>query len=276
MIVATQYDDYNYRDLYGNVYNPDALWPKEGRPDDPPGGVPAQPDPGISQPPQPPPVADPWATAPADGNWQNWFLTNTKGLAPTPTMLKSLEDKLKVHGIKVLSNANGIYGKIQLPGGEIIDVIQGAGAGGQGWQWLTGDGGADGPPIEVNPDYLTPFTEQFSYADFDAPTWDSLRANDPGIDFRIKTGRGMYENSAAARGLTNSGGSLYDLAQIGQEMGSQEYGNAFNRAFSLWNTNRDNAWRNYVERKDTFYKNQTNPWTKLYQAGSLGAQASAS
>jgi hypothetical protein len=41
----------------------------------------------------------------------------------------------------VLRNAAGVAGKIQLPNGQIIDVINAAGAGGNGFQWLTGDGG---------------------------------------------------------------------------------------------------------------------------------------
>lgn len=84
-----------------------------------------------------PPTNDGWANPPADGNWEQWFLTNVKSLPPTPQSLISIEAQLGKHGIKVLRNAEGTAGKIQLPNGQIIDVILAAGLGGRGWQWMT-------------------------------------------------------------------------------------------------------------------------------------------
>jgi hypothetical protein len=221
----------------------------------------------------PPTETDPWDTPPPDGNWRAWFMANVGSMPATPTNLVSLEPKLAKHGIKVHRNAEGIAGKIILPGGEVVDVIPNAATGGGGaWSWQIGGGAASQTPITVDPSYLTPFTEQFQYADFVAPTKDSIY-QDPGFQFRLDTGKGVLENSAASRGLLNSGGTLADLLRYGQEMGSQEYGNVWNRAFDAWNTAYNNAFRNWQARRDTHYANQNNPWAKLYQASNQGVQA---
>ena len=52
---------------------------------------------------------------------------------------------------------------------------------------------------------------------------------DPGYGFRLKEGQQALERSAAARGGLISGGALKAAQRYGQEMGSQEYTNAFNR-----------------------------------------------
>jgi hypothetical protein len=52
---------------------------------------------------------------------------------------------------------------------------------------------------------------------------------DPGYAFRLKEGQKALEASAAARGGLISGNALKGLVGYGQEMGSQEYMNAFNR-----------------------------------------------
>jgi hypothetical protein len=52
---------------------------------------------------------------------------------------------------------------------------------------------------------------------------------DPGYAFRLKEGQQALDRQAAARGGLISGGALKAAARYGQEMGSQEYTNAFNR-----------------------------------------------
>lgn len=52
---------------------------------------------------------------------------------------------------------------------------------------------------------------------------------DPGYAFRLKQGMNAMNNQAAARGGLISGNALRAAQGYGQEMGSQEYGNAFNR-----------------------------------------------
>jgi hypothetical protein len=64
------------------------------------------------------------------------------------------------------------------------------------------------------------YAQPFSMADYQA---------DPGYEFRVREGeRAMNRSAAAAAGL-QSGGALRAAQRYGQEMGSQEYGNAYNR-----------------------------------------------
>lgn len=52
---------------------------------------------------------------------------------------------------------------------------------------------------------------------------------DPGYGFRLSEGQKALDRSAAARGGLISGGALKAAQRYGQDMGSQEYTNAFNR-----------------------------------------------
>jgi hypothetical protein len=52
---------------------------------------------------------------------------------------------------------------------------------------------------------------------------------DPGYAFRLSEGQKALERSAAARGGLLSGAAMKGAQRYGQEMGSQEYMNAFNR-----------------------------------------------
>jgi hypothetical protein len=64
---------------------------------------------------------------------------------------------------------------------------------------------------------------------FTPPTPESL-ATDPGYQFRLRSGQQALEGSAAARGGLLSGGALRGLTEFGQQLGSQEYQQAYNRA----------------------------------------------
>lgn len=52
---------------------------------------------------------------------------------------------------------------------------------------------------------------------------------DPGYAFRLSEGQKALDRQAAARGGLISGGALKAATRFGQDMGSQEYQNAFNR-----------------------------------------------
>jgi hypothetical protein len=89
--------------------------------------------------------------------------------------------------------------------------------------------------FEPPPTLKTP--DPFSYADFVPP--DRFQAprpedivNDPGYRFRVGEGERGITNSAAAKGLLRTGGTLKDFMTYGQSMGSQEYDNVWNRR---WN-----------------------------------------
>lgn len=65
-------------------------------------------------------------------------------------------------------------------------------------------------------------------SDYKPFTYDAMTA-DPGYAFRLSEGQKALERSAAARGGLLSGATGKNLLRYGQEMGSQEYQNAFNR-----------------------------------------------
>jgi len=58
---------------------------------------------------------------------------------------------------------------------------------------------------------------------------------DPGYGFRLSEGMKALERSAAARGGLMSGATGKALQRFGQDLGSQEYGAAYNRLASLAN-----------------------------------------
>lgn len=63
---------------------------------------------------------------------------------------------------------------------------------------------------------------------YDPFTLEKFQA-DPGYAFRLKEGLRAIENSALAGGMGQSGATLRGLTRYGQELGSQEFTNAFNR-----------------------------------------------
>lgn len=71
------------------------------------------------------------------------------------------------------------------------------------------------------------YARDFSMQDF---------TTDPGYAFRMKEGLTALDRQAAARGGLISGGALKAAQRYGQDLGSQEYTNAFNR----YQTNRAN------------------------------------
>ena len=71
------------------------------------------------------------------------------------------------------------------------------------------------------------FTKSFGMSDFE---------QDPGYGFRMSEGLKALDRTAAARGGLLSGATLKGAQRYGQDLGSQEYQNAFNR----YQTNRSN------------------------------------
>jgi hypothetical protein len=68
--------------------------------------------------------------------------------------------------------------------------------------------------------------------EFYAPFSQTDFTQDPGYAFRLKEGMKGLNASAAARGGLISGNALRAATAYGQEMGSQEYTNAFNRYYT--------------------------------------------
>lgn len=81
------------------------------------------------------------------------------------------------------------------------------------------------PFYDVGVNALPELVQASKYTQFGP---DQFQA-DPGYAFRLSEGQKALERSAAARGGLISGGALKAATRYGQEMGSQEYTNAFNR-----------------------------------------------
>jgi hypothetical protein len=223
-------------------------------------------------PPAQPPSAAPGAagTPPAapgrlsDAEFQQWFQQATGGQPPTPAVLKSMEAEIVARGGKLRPNAAGVVGKLETPGGTIADVIQGAGTGGQAWQWLTGDGGGDqgrggmagfgsGPgTYQSSPfagSYQAPQTPSWLSSPYVASTWQGGDFSAPeksaalktpfaaptqaelessaGYQSRLAAGQQARDRSAAAQGSVLSGGTQKALSRYGQDYASNEYQNLF-------------------------------------------------
>ena len=63
------------------------------------------------------------------------------------------------------------------------------------------------------------------------------KQQDPGYAFRLAEGNRALNQTAAARGGLISGNALKAAQRYGQEMGSQEFQNAYNRALTGYNAN---------------------------------------
>jgi hypothetical protein len=83
---------------------------------------------------------------------------------------------------------------------------------------------------------------------------------DPGYQFRLKSGMEALNRSAAARGMGQSGANIKGALEYGQNFGSNEYNNAYNRALGTYQINR---------------ANQLDPLFKLYGGGQAAAAGSA-
>ena len=125
------------------------------------------------------------------------------------------------------------------------------------------------PTLGAQPTFSGP--GQFSYNAFQAPTGQQALEQDPGYQFRLDQGRKAMDASAAARGTVLGGNQLQALTQYGQDMASQEYANAYQRARDAYQTNRDTAYgtwdRNYGAATDA-YSRDVYDRDARYQAGS--------
>jgi hypothetical protein len=91
------------------------------------------------------------------------------------------------------------------------------------------------------------YTQDFGMSDF---------TTDPGYQFRLEQGMRALNASAAAKGMGQAGANIKGALQYGQNLGSQEYQNAFTR----YQTNR---------------AAQLDPLFKLYTGGQAAAAGSA-
>ncbi len=185
----------------------------------------------------------------AGGDYQQQFLQLMGGGMATPEGLIAKETELAKLGIKVLRNASGVAGKVQLPSGEIVDVIQSAGTGGgmSPFQWQQGRGGPTGEggkPLPGNQFYGQPMSAMGAIGAGAGTLGGMLGGTDygarlpalektPGYQFRFDQGRKAIEGSAAAKGTLLTGGAAKDLTEFGQGLASTEFDNEYRRLFGL-------------------------------------------
>ena len=244
-----------------------------------------------AQQPPPPTLTSPgWPVGGGGGGAQDpaaYFQSVIAGKPGTPQTLIGLEGELGQQGIKVLRNAAGVAGKIQLPNGQIVDVIRSAGTGGgaDNWQWLTGDGGGGGGFESYGGGIPGGFPwTPFSYEAFKPPTGLNFQ-NDPGYQARMQLGTDAIEKSAAAKGTLLTGGTLKDLNQFAQDYASNEFGNVFNRELQGYQTNFNTAyqpWLSNFNAANQMWQNQLAAQGQRYnqlfgsaQLGLMGTQGLA-
>lgn len=131
------------------------------------------------------------------------------------------------------------------------------------------------PPFEYDP-FQAP-------APFAPPSAQDVLFADPGFGFRRDQGTQAMQQSAAARGVLNTGGTLQDLIDYGQKAASQEYGNAFNRALGTYDENYRNSLNSYITnfgnaltKYNTNYGTQyLTPYNQLWQQYGQGVNNQA-
>lgn len=140
--------------------------------------------------------------------------------------------------------------------------------------WTAADqrymGGADSNGFNFG-DLIKPFTEQFTYQDFKAPTMDDLKA-DPGFQASLDRAKDSLERSAAARGSLLSGSTLKDLSDQTAAQTQAGYRDLWGRQLQTYSTNRSNAFDQYQQRRANFYQNQDSPYAKLMGMAQLESQ----
>ena len=97
------------------------------------------------------------------------------------------------------------------------------------------------------------------------------KQQDPGYAFRLAEGQKALERTAAARGGLISGGALKAATRYGQEMGSQEFQNAYNRALTGYNANQQAVVNAYNQLAGVSGTGQTSAQQIGSQAGQYGA-----
>ncbi len=196
------------------------------------------------------------------GDPQAFFNQLFPGDTLSPDMLAAQEAALNAHGIKLVRNAAGVPGKIQLPDGSIVDVIQGAGAGVNKKQWL-GPGSGGGSAAGGGAGGFGSLNFNSPYQTFQAPSLEDAR-NSPGYQFALQQGLQGVERGAASKGTLLTGGTLKALEGYGTGLADQTYGNVFNRAFQTNQANFSNA----AQTNGINYGN-------LYNLASLGQKSAA-
>ena len=166
---------------------------------------------------------------------QGSFSRLTQGKDASSQTLQSLAPYLQAIGGKLENpNAAGFTSKIILPNGQIVRVGNMFDAPGAqtSWGWTVQPSGvaganAQGRAVGAPNGPFSP-VDPYQAPEFKPPTGLDYM-NDPGFAARMKMGTDAIQHAAAARGGILSGGTLKALERYGQDFGSNEFGNVFNR-----------------------------------------------
>ena len=127
----------------------------------------------------------------------------------------------------------------------------------------------DMPAIpKAPPFYYAPFQAP---APFSAPSGQDVLTADPGFAFREGQGLQELQQSAAAQGVLNTGGTLQDIVNYGQQAGSQEYANAYNRAQGTYQTNFNDALNAWLANAGNAFQTYTTNYNTQVQNPYLAA-----
>lgn len=150
-----------------------------------------------------------------------------------------------------LINKTGDWGYVS---GRLGSDLSGSGPDAPTGSSYGGNGGSlsNLAPQDLSTGWTQPFT---------APTADEAM-NSPGIQAALKMGSQAIQRSAAAKGTLLTGGTLKDLTSFANDLGSQAYGDVWNRAMA----ERQNA-------QQTFFGNQDRLFGRNLSLAELGSGA---
>lgn len=225
----------------------------------------------------------------AGGDPIAWAEAQMRTLPPTTDSLRTIIAALKAGGVAAEFDKHGagFSDDKVIINGKGYDFIQNVGAPDAGWiygaQTYTGAGGTLGGGFDLSQYDTGPFTKPwggsfptFQKADpFRPPSYEEA-ANEPGYKFAYDQGRQAMEQSAAARGLLNTGGTLKDFDAYGQGMAAMQYGNVYNRAANTYQTNYGTqtldpytfAYQNALQNYSVFRNRQNDSWDKIFASNS--------
>lgn len=93
---------------------------------------------------------------------------------------------------------------------------------------------------------------------------------DPGYAFRLSQGQKALDTGAGRKGQLFSGAQQKALMEYGQNLGSQEYGNAYQRQFSTFQDARNAKYQDYLNRVQQYNQNLRNQVSDLGNLAGYG------
>lgn len=145
----------------------------------------------------------PAGTVSYNGDPYAYFENLTKGMSPTMANLATLGPQLKQAGINLIPHNGGVGDKLQLPNGQIVDVLQGSDGPNPQWQWLV-DSGQAGSGGQANLGGSASPPIDFSSILKQALSSNIIPQNGPGSQVPIDT----TKLNDALMGLINNGGNF--------------------------------------------------------------------